>query len=220
MAAVMLPVLQVRKVFEWTRSSTEAVPEVLGAADLISRDYRVFISYFQKDGDKHADDLFGALALAGFDVFLDQVRIGVGAHIPDRIREELAHKALVLVLETPLVGQSGWVAQEVAIAAKSRLGILAIHFPNATKIGSLSDRRRHFLTASDFDSHTGRLGAQAIDDVRRRVAELHSFWLVRRRYQIQRALSNALLHRGVTKVGPERMSRCRLLLGNPDFVFY
>lgn len=198
MASGMLSALQVRKVFEWTRSSTEAVPVVLGAADLISRDYRVFISYRQEDGDQHADDLFGALSLAGFDVFLDRVRIGVGAHIPDRIREELAHKAVVLVLETPLVGKSDWVAQEVAIAAKSRLGILAVHFPNGTRIGSLSDRRRHFLTASDFDGQTGRLITQAIDDVGRRVADLHSFWLVRRRYQIQRALSNALLHRGVT----------------------
>src|SRR5208283_5954692 len=37
-----------------------------------------------------------------------------------------------------------------------------------------------------------------IEEIYRRVADLHSFWLVRRRYQIQRALSNTLLHRGLT----------------------
>ena len=198
MLGVLPPVLQDRKVFEWTRSPIEAVPLVLGAADLVSRDYRVFISYRQEDGQWHADDLFGALAYAGFDVFLDRVRIGAGGHIPDRIREELAHKAVVLVLETPLVGKSDWVAREVAIAAKSRLGILAVHFPNGTTVSSLSDRRRHFLNPSDFDSNTERLSTQAIDHICRRVTDLHTFWLVRRRYQIQRALSNALLHRGLT----------------------
>ena len=69
----------------------------------------------------------------------------MGAHIPDKIREELAHKSVVLVLETPMVGNSAWVAREVAIAIRSRLGICAVHFAHGSKIKSLSDRRRHFL---------------------------------------------------------------------------
>ena len=190
--------LQDRKILEWTRSPVDAVPGVLGAADLISRDYRVFISYRQEDGQNHADDLFAALAYAGFDVFLDRVRIDAGAHIPDRIREELVHKAIVLVLETPLVGKSAWVAQEVAIAASSRLGILAVQFPGGTRIASLSSRRRYVLKPIDYDRSIDRLTKVGIEEIYRRVADLHRFWLVRRRYQIQRALSNTLLHRGLT----------------------
>jgi hypothetical protein len=55
------------------RSQAEAVPFLLGAAELIYKDYRIFISYRQEDGQTHADDLFSALSYAGFDVFLDRV---------------------------------------------------------------------------------------------------------------------------------------------------
>jgi hypothetical protein len=192
------PALQIRNAFEWTRTPTEAVPFVLGAADLIYKDYRVFISYRQEDGQGHADDLFSALSYAGFDIFLDRVRIGVGAAIPDRIREELTHKSVILVLETPLVGNSAWVSREVAVAIRSRLGICAVHFPGGAKIKSISDRRRHSLNRTDLDPTTGKLTRQAVEAICERVADLHTFWLVRRRYQIQRALSNAFLRRGLT----------------------
>ena len=194
-----LPVeLRDRKIVEWTRTPVDAVPSILGAAGLISRDYRVFISYFHEDGLQHADDIFGALAYRGFDVFLDRVRIEAGAFIPDRIKEELAHKAIAIVLETPLVRNSTWVAQEVAIAASNRLGILAVQFPGGAQTASLSSRRRYVLRPTDYDHTTDRLTKDGIEEIYRRITDLHSFWLVRKRYQMQRALSNTLLHRGLT----------------------
>ena len=192
-----LPVgLRNRNVLEWARSPFEAVPAVLAAADLFSNDYRVFISYRQEDGQQHADDLFSALTYNGFDVFLDRVRIGAGASIPDRIREELAHKSVLMVLETPLVGNSAWVGKELAIAASSRLGVLAVHFPFGNRLPSVSDRRRHRVMPSDLDSN-GKLTSSAVSNICSRVADLHSLWLIRRRYQLQRSLSNTLLFRGI-----------------------
>jgi len=185
-----------RNVLEWVRSPAEAVPTVLSAADLFSNDYRVFISYRQEDGQQYADDLFAALTYSGFDVFLDRVRIGIGASIPDRIREELAHKSVLIVLETPLVGKSAWVAREVAFAAASRLGILAIHFPSGTQIPSLSNRRRHQVQSADLDP-SRNLTPAAVANICSRVSDLHNRWLIRRRYQLQRALSNTLLFRGI-----------------------
>jgi hypothetical protein len=185
------------KILEWTRNPAEAVPAILNAADLTARDYRVFISYYQQDGRQHADDLQGALSLRGFDVFLDRASIGVGQNIPQRIREEIAHKSVLMVLETPLVTNSSWVPQEIAVAAANRLGILAIHFPNGNRIASLSNRRRESLNASDLDGN-GRLTPGTLDVICRRVSNLHDFWLLRRRYQMQRALSHALLHQGIT----------------------
>jgi hypothetical protein len=192
------PVFRLRNAFEWKRTPMEAVPFVLGAADLIYKDYRVFISYRQEDGQAHADDLFSALSYAGFDVFLDRVRIGVGSSIPETIREELAHKSVILVLETPLVGNSAWVAREVALAIRNRLGICALHFPHSVKVKSISDRRRQFLQLTDLDSMTGKLTPQTIAAICERVADLHTFWLLRRKYQMQRALSNAFLRGGLT----------------------
>lgn len=198
MLGVLPSVIGNRKIFEWTLDAADAVPAVLGAAEIVSRDYRIFISYRQEDGQEHADDLFQALSYSGFDVFLDRVRIGAGSLIPDRIREELAHKSMLLVLETPLVYKSAWVAQEVAIATRSRLGRLALHFPGGTSIPSLSSRRRFVLDPKKhFDSCTKRLTVDGIQEITRRVLNLHSVWLVRKRYQMQRALSNFLIDRGL-----------------------
>jgi len=185
------------KMFEWTVDAGDAVPAVLGAAEIVSRDHRVFISYRQEDGQDHADDLFQSLSYAGFDVFLDRVRIDAGALIPDRIREELAHKSMLLVLETPKVHKSAWVAQEVAIATKSRLGRLAVLFPAATRLAALSARRRFVLGRSHFDQGKNRLTADGIEEITRRILTLHAVWLMRRRYLMQRALSTFLLDRGV-----------------------
>jgi TIR domain len=188
--------LQGANVTEWMRSAADKVSAVLGAAGLVSNDYRAFISYCQKDGQKHADDLFGALTSNGFDVFLDHVGIAAGASILDRIREELAHKAVIVVLETPLVGSSSWVSQEVAISVASRLGILAVHFPNGHHISSLSNRRRMQLSAGDLGAG-GRFTKSALDKLCDRIVDLQNRWLTRRRYQMQKALSYLLLHRGI-----------------------
>jgi hypothetical protein len=196
MVAALPAGIRNRNVMEWVRSPAETVPSVLSAADLFSNDYRVFISYRQEDGQQYADDLFAALTYSGFDVFLDRVRIGIGASIPDRIREELAHKSVLIVIETPLVGNSAWVGREVAFAAASRLGILAIHFPSGTRIPSVSNRRRYQVQSTDFDPNRN-LTPAAVANICSRVSDLHDRWLIRRRYQLQRSLSNTLLFRGI-----------------------
>jgi hypothetical protein len=185
-------------VLQWTRSPAEAVTPSLAAAGTTAPDQRVFISYRQQDGQEHADDLFEALTSRGFDVFLDRVRIGAGASIPDRIREEIAHKSILMVLETPLVSGSSWVAQEVAIAAANRVGLLAINFPDGHRFPSISGRRRHCLVGADLVASGTRLTSSAIHDVCERLSSVHDRWLVRRRFQMQQAFSNILLHRGLT----------------------
>jgi hypothetical protein len=174
------------------------VPASLAAAGITAPDQRVFISYRQQDGQEHADDLFEALTSRGFDVFLDRARIGIGASIPDRIREEIAHKSMLLVLETPLVSGSSWVTQEVAIAVANRVGLLAVHFPSGHRIPSISERRRHKLRSGDFDPSGTRLVSSAIHDICDRLSSAHDRWLVRRRFQMQQAFSKMLLHRGLT----------------------
>ena len=192
------PALRHLNVLQWTRSAAEAVAPSLAAAGVTAPDQRVFISYRQQDGQAHADDLFTALTSRGFDVFLDRVRIGAGASIPDRIREEIAHKSLLMVLETPLVGGSSWVTQEVAIAVANRVGLLAINFPSGHRVPSISERRRHRLAGPDFDHSGTKLTSSSINDVCERLSSVHDRWLVRRRFQMLQAVSNMLLARGLT----------------------
>jgi hypothetical protein len=197
MAVALRDSFQNLNVFEWTGSPDEMVSAVLDAANLLSNDFRVFISYNREDGQQYADGLFAELTYRGFDVFLDRVKIGAGVNFPERIREEIAHKSVLLVLETALVGRSAWVAREIAIAAANRLAILAINFPNGTKIASLSNRRRFPLDTTDIKT-SGGLTDDARKKIWHHVEHLHNQWLLRRRYQMQRTLSNALLYRGLT----------------------
>lgn len=185
-----------KKASVWTRQPNEAIPSVLNTAGLTTPDYRAFISYFQADGRDHADALQTALGAQGFDVFLDRTSIAAGQDIPDRIREEIAHKSVFIVLETPLVSQSSWVPAEIAIAASNRVALLAVHFPNGGRLPSLSDRRRLFVSPADLDG-SGGLSDNALETICRRVSALHDFSLIRRRFQMQRALSHALLRRGL-----------------------
>jgi hypothetical protein len=105
---------------------------------------------------------------------------------------------MLVVLETPLVGSSSWVTQEVAIAAANRVGLLAVHFPGGHRIPSISDRRRHGLKGHDLDSSGARLMSSAILEICERLSSAHDVWLVRRRFQMQQAFSKMLLHRGLT----------------------
>jgi TIR domain len=198
------------KIREFTRTPAEITPDIFRTAGLISDDYRVFISYRQDDGRHHADRLFGALTRRGFDVFLDRARIAVGRSIPRRIQEELAHKSVLLVLETPNARRSTWVRQEVGIAIANRIGILAVHFPGGAKLGFLSDRRRHSLQPGDLRcvGSLNTLTGEALDQICDRVAQVQDFTLVRRRYQMSRALSKALLY--PTQGGPAPITNQRI----------
>lgn len=96
-AGIPVPLDQI-KIREWDKSQAEVVPDIFRSAGLVSSDYRVFISYRQKDAGDYAEQLFAALTRRGYDVFLDRVRIAFGGSIPERIKEELLHKSVLLVL--------------------------------------------------------------------------------------------------------------------------
>jgi hypothetical protein len=83
--ASLNPYFPWKKAFGWTRHPNEAIPSILNAAGITTRDYRVFISYYQADGRDHADALQTALGKRGFDVFLDRTSIAVGQDISDQI---------------------------------------------------------------------------------------------------------------------------------------
>ena len=156
----------------------------------------VFISYRQKDGGHYAEQLFASLSRRGFDVFLDRVRIAVGTSIPDRIEEELSHKSVLLILETPKVRQSTWVAREIGMAAVNRMAILALNFHNAPHLNGLSSRRRMQIASADL-TRRDMLNTGALKRICDRVAALQDFWLNRRRFQMQAALSKVLLKNGI-----------------------
>ncbi len=75
------------------------VLQVVGLADT---DRRVFLSHCRSDGSALAEQLRTALADERWDVFLDRFSVPPADGFQERIDRELADKAFVLLLETPL----------------------------------------------------------------------------------------------------------------------
>jgi hypothetical protein len=180
----------------WRSDPGEITPIVLRAAGLTVNDFRAFISYRRSDGQTIADQLFDALNHLNFDVFLDRFRIDPGVHVQDRIVEELAHKSMVVLLETNDLPLSPWVAQEIAYARVNRLGLLAVNLPGAPYWPGIAARRRIRVPAVQPN---GELNPTDLDGVCRRVALAHGAAMVRRRNYLRQALRDALLFHGVSR---------------------
>jgi hypothetical protein len=109
----------------WQQSATEIVPRIFAAAGVSDSGARVFISYRRKDSSPLAEQLFEVLARKNVDVFVDRFRIDVGADFQQRILQELAHKSMMVLIESATVAKSEWTRYEIAVAKSSRIGLMA-----------------------------------------------------------------------------------------------
>lgn len=180
----------------WRSDSGELTPLVLQAAGITATDFRTFISYRRSDGQTVADQLFDELNRRNFDVFLDRFRMDPGAHVQERIVEELAQKSMVVLVETQDLPQSPWVALEIAYARAYRLGILAVNLDRAPATPGIRERRRIRVKSVAPD---GVLAGPDLDRVCRRVEIVHGAAMVRRRNYLRQALRDALLHEGANR---------------------
>jgi TIR domain-containing protein len=102
----------------------------------------LFVSYRRQDAAVSADQIFDEMSHRGFGVFLDRFSGTSGRLFPQEIAEELADRDVVLVLETPGILQSRWTLWEIAFARTYRLGLLALHWPNAPTLRGIADRHQ------------------------------------------------------------------------------
>jgi hypothetical protein len=182
--------------FFWLRDPSEVAVHALGVAGIGEEDYRLFISYRRGEGQALAEQLFDELNRRNFEVFLDQFRINPGWNFQERLTEELAHKSMIVVLETAQITQSQWITHEVTYAVRNRLGILAIQPPNGTSRPEISNRRRLFMVKNSIDID-GTIKQPWLDRVCERIRILHFLAIVRKRNQMEQAMRNALLHEGI-----------------------
>lgn len=145
---------------------------------MLRADFRVFISYRRIDGRKIADQLFDALTRRNFDVFLDRFRIDPGLNVQEKIFEELAHKSMIVLIETATSQQSPWVAQEIACAVSNRLGILGLLMPNGVPWPYIPAARR--VRVKNLNAK-GNLPPKTLHRVCRRIALAHGAAMMRRR---------------------------------------
>ncbi|NOX29125.1 MAG: toll/interleukin-1 receptor domain-containing protein [Actinobacteria bacterium] len=178
----------------------ETVLDVFRASGIAPTENRVFISYKTEDGGSLADSLFDALAHAGFDVFLDRFRLNPGVDFEVRLFEELADKAMVVVVESPLIATSPWVGMEVAFSKKHLLGLVALHAPDAGRAPVPSHQR---MTLGDdevqgsFAQGDLKLTAKGTVHIVDHLRRVHAAAINRRELQLRLSTLWSLLWSGV-----------------------
>lgn len=180
----------------WEVSAAEFAPLVFAAAGVTKPERRVFISYRGGETSALAEQLFDALAKKNFDIYVDRFRTDPGSDFQQRIVQELAHKSMVVFLESKGILDSKWTRYEIAIAKSSRLGILALHLPDGALIPDIDASRRVEVSPQA----NGTLTDDDMTAVANRIAMAETASQVRRRNLMLQNMTRALLDAGVANM--------------------
>lgn len=178
----------------WSRHEDEALPAVLQAGGITAIP-RIFISYRQIDTAAAAIQLFDALSHDGFDVFLDHFRIAPGVDFQARLMQELGDKALLLVLESPNLAQSPWVAFEIAQAKACGIGIIALNFDGAPQDSGIDPALRRLLLGSEIRTN-GTIDEVPLQSARQFIRHEHDRAILRRRVALEQSFEQAVAMAG------------------------
>ena len=216
--------LQLRNAVFWQTSVTEVVPEILASVGLTAEEQRIFISYFRPDTRDLADQLFDALSRDRFDVYLDRFRTPPATDFKTRLEQELADKAMVLVLESPNLMGSRWCQHEISFAKRHRLGVFALQSPGGVSVPGIDSRRRLRLAPGDFTNQTkpDTLTSFALQRVVQRIKDEHSWTMVYRRWFIRQAMILAIQLYGlpVPVVGADGLLRMQSPRTSQPYAFW
>src|SRR5208337_210009 len=124
---------------------------VLEGFGLLREKRRLFISYRRADTSGVAAQLYEALDLAGFDVFLDTHGVlRPGEPFQEILWHRLADTDVAILLDSPGFLSSRWTEEELARANTSNIQILQLLWPGQTEGATAAFSTFHPLTAQDF----------------------------------------------------------------------
>ena len=182
----------------WRSNPTEILPAVFQRASLSPEENRVFISYLRRETSEIAEQLFIALAEAGFDVFLDRFSVPIGVDFQRQLQQDLSDKAMVILINSPGIAASHWVAEEIATVKRYRLGFYELCVPGATKRLDVDADFRRNLAAANFKPAGNELSDGMLSTVVQEIKQIHNRALHRRRYELADNFAKALAQAGRT----------------------
>jgi hypothetical protein len=125
----------------WQGNSTRLAAIITQSALQLERP-GLFISYRRSEARALVDQLHDELAHRGFRVFLDRFAGTPGRYFPSELAEEMADKAVLLVIESPNILQSKWTLWEIGFAHRYRLGLVSLQLPGAPSLSRIPSAGR------------------------------------------------------------------------------
>ncbi len=124
---------------------------VLEGLGLLRERRRLFISYRRTESTGVAAQLYEALDMAGYDVFLDtHGAIAGGEPFQEILWHRLADTDVVVLLDTPGFLESRWTEAELARANTSNIQILQVLWPHQQEVAGAAFSAFHLLEEADF----------------------------------------------------------------------
>jgi hypothetical protein len=177
---------------------------LLECAGLLPRQRRVFVSYRRDESRAAALQLFDALSVRLFDVFLDTHGIPPAEDFQTLLWHRLCDSDVLLMIDTPRYFDSRWTQAEFGRALAKGIAVLRIGWPG----GTVSPRAAMATTAggvdlvsADVDAHTGLISSDAIEKVCHELESLRSQSIAVRHLNLVGQLRVALERIGGTVQG-------------------
>lgn len=103
---------------------------ILEAFELLRNTRKIFISYRRNESTSIAIQLYEALELYNYDVFLDTHSIAKGEAFQDELWHRMTDCDVIVLLNTPKFLESHWCKEEFAEAGAKKIGIVQLVWPN------------------------------------------------------------------------------------------
>lgn len=103
---------------------------ILEAFELLRSARKIFISYRRNESTSVAIQLYEALELYNYDVFLDTHSIAKGEAFQDELWHRMTDCDVIVLLNTPKFLESHWCKEEFAEAGAKKIGVVQLVWPN------------------------------------------------------------------------------------------
>ena len=152
-------------------SLSEIANSVLESIYMLRDRRRVFISYKRTESEVAALQLYQALDARGYDVFLDTYSVRPGDPFQDVLWHRMLDSDIVVLLHTPGIRASKWVAEEITRANAMGMTILELVWPTVKRDDRDSEElylfQPKYLEPTDFrKAREGKKGGSPLKQAR------------------------------------------------------
>lgn len=177
-------------------SMSRVAATLLECCGLLPRQRKVFLSYRRDEAKEAALQLYDALSLRQFDVFLDTHGVPPAEDFQAILWHRLCDADVLVMLDTPNYFDSRWTSAEFGRALAKGITVLRVGWPDASPSIRTATASRAELIAQELDPLSGRISEAAVERICDQVEQVRSQSLAVRRLNL---VSNVRI--GVERIG-------------------